>query len=82
MNCSYGLFVPEILNFPIEIIADAKQKAKELEKFKDQYDEDIKANQDDDALSELLNAIKNYKNGDDDNLLFMAKKILFDSKKS
>ena len=45
MNRSYGLFIAEMLNFPIEIIEDWKQKAKELEKFKDQYDEDIKANE-------------------------------------
>ena len=48
MNRSCGLFVAEMLNLPIEIIENGKQKGKELEKFKDQYDEDIKANEDND----------------------------------
>ena len=45
---SYGLFVAEMLKFPREIIENGKQKAKELERFEDQYGEKINDEEDED----------------------------------
>ena len=44
---SYGISVAEMLKFPEEIIRDAKQKAKELERF-----EELKPNKDGEAIDE------------------------------
>jgi len=48
---SYGIFVAKMLKFPEEIIKDAEQKARELEKFED-FNPENRDDEDDDESSE------------------------------